>query len=141
MINTQYVRSITLKREKIENFDQFPLSLAVVRTLDQLDLHPKVTFLIGENGSGKSTFLEAIAISLGFNPEGGTRNFSFSTRSSHSTLHEYLRIAKGIHRPKDGFFLRAESFFNVATNIDRSPGCGTFIRPSDHQLLRPTLTA
>ncbi len=118
VISTQYVRSVSLKREKIETFDRFPFSLTAVRTLGQLELHPKVTFFIGENGSGKSTFLEAIAISLGFNPEGGTRNFSFNTRSSHSVLHEYLRIAKGIHRPRDGFFLRAESFFNVATNIE-----------------------
>lgn len=119
MINTQYIRSISLKRDKIEAFDHFPLSLPVVKALGQLELHPKVTFFIGENGSGKSTFLEAIAVSLGFNPEGGTKNFSFTTRSSHSTLHEYLRIAKGVHRPRDGFFLRAESFFNVATNIEQ----------------------
>ena len=127
MLNTQYIRSISLKREKIEAFDQFPLSLPVVRTLGQLELHPKVTFFIGGNGSGKSTFLEAIAVSLGFNPEGGTKNFSFTTRSSHSALHEYLRIAKGVRRPRDGFFLRAESFFNVATNIeelDAEPSSG-----------------
>jgi predicted ATPase len=78
-----------------------------------------VTFLVGENGSGKSTLLEAIAVSCGFNAEGGTKNFRFGTRTSHSELHEYLRIAKGIKRPKDGFFLRAESFFNVATEIER----------------------
>jgi predicted ATPase len=68
--------------------------------------------------------LEAIAVSLGFNAEGGTKNFNFGTRRSHSILHEHLRVAKGFRRPKDGFFLRAESFFNVATNIeelDREP--------------------
>jgi predicted ATPase len=77
-----------------------------------------VTFFVGENGSGKSTLLEAIAVSLGFNAEGGTKNFRFGTRRSHSVLHEYLRIAKGVKRPRDGFFLRAESFFNVATEIE-----------------------
>jgi len=82
-------------------------------------MHPRVTYFIGENGSGKSTLLEAIAVSLGFNAEGGTKNFSFGTRRSHSELHEYLRIAKGVRRPRDGFFLRAESFFNVATEIER----------------------
>ena len=82
-------------------------------------MHPKMTYFIGENGSGKSTLLEAIAVSLGFNAEGGTKNFSFGTRRSHSELHEYLRVAKGVRRPRDGFFLRAESFFNVATEIER----------------------
>jgi predicted ATPase len=78
-----------------------------------------MTILVGENGSGKSTLLEAIAVSLGFNPEGGTKNFAFGTRASHSELHECLRVAKGIRRPRNGFFLRAESFFNVATEIER----------------------
>jgi predicted ATPase len=117
MISTQYVCRVSLRREKVESFDRYPFSLAAVRTLD-LDLHPKVTFFIGENGSGKSTLLEALAVSLGFNAEGGTRNFRFGTRASHSVLHEYLRVAKGVHRPRDGFFLRAESFFNVATQIE-----------------------
>lgn len=118
MITTQYVSWVSLRRDKIESFERYPFSLAAVKTLDRLDLHPKATFLIGENGSGKSTLLEAIAVSLGFNPEGGTKNFRFGTRTSHSVLHEYLRIAKGVTRPKDGFFLRAESFFNVATEIE-----------------------
>jgi predicted ATPase len=95
--------------------------------LETLELHPKVTFLVGENGSGKSTLLEAIAVSLGFNPEGGTKNFRFGTRRSHSELHEFIRVGKGFRRPKDGFFLRAESFFNVATeieNLDAEPSFG-----------------
>lgn len=73
---------------------------------------------MGENGSGKSTILEAIAVAYGFNPEGGTRNFNFSSRATHSELNQYLRLVKGLSRPKDGFFLRAESFYNLATNID-----------------------
>jgi predicted ATPase len=118
MIGPQYVSHVSLRREKVESFDRYPFSLAAVRTLERLELHPKVTFFIGENGSGKSTLLEAMAVSLGFNAEGGTKNFRFGTRASHSVLHEYLRIAKGVRRPKDGFFLRAESFFNVATQIE-----------------------
>jgi predicted ATPase len=90
-----------------------------VRHLDVLELHPQVTFFVGENGSGKSTLLEAIAVAWGFNPEGGTKNFRFGTRVSHSDLAQYLRLSKGIRGPKDGFFLRAESFFNVATEIER----------------------
>ena len=78
-----------------------------------------MTFLVGENGTGQSTLLEAIAVACGFNAEGGTKNFNFGTRASHSPLHELIRIAKGVRSPKDGFFLRAESFFNVATEIDK----------------------
>jgi len=81
-------------------------------------LDPAVTFIVGENGSGKSTLLEAIAVGSGFNAEGGTRNFNFATRASHSALHRYLRVARGIRKPTDGFFLRAESFFNVATVVE-----------------------
>ena len=116
---SRYVREVQLRRDKVTSFDQYPFSLPVVRHLDLLDLHPNVTFLVGENGSGKSTLLEAVAVAWGFNPEGGTKNFRFQTRASHSVLHEYLRLVKGVHRPRDGFFLRAESFFNVATEIER----------------------
>jgi predicted ATPase len=119
MISSQYVSRVTLRRDKVESFDRYPFSLPALRSLGQVDLHPKMTYFIGENGSGKSTLLEAIAVSLGFNAEGGTKNFSFGTRRSHSELHEYLRVAKGVRRPRDGFFLRAESFFNVATEIER----------------------
>src|SRR5471032_2644595 len=127
MISTQYISRISLQRDKVESFDRYPFSLPAVRSLETLELHPKMTFFVGENGSGKSTLLEAIAVSMGFNPEGGTKNFNFGTRASHSELNEYLRIAKGVRRPKDGFFLRAESFFNVATgieNLDAEPSLG-----------------
>lgn len=127
MISSQFASRLSLQRDKVTSFDDYPFKLASVRTLDILEFHPKVTFFVGENGSGKSTLLEAIANSLGFNPEGGTKNFRFETRASHSSLHEYLRIAKGFKRPRDGFFLRAESFFNVATEIehlDEDPAAG-----------------
>ena len=115
----QYVREIKLRRERVTSFDQYPFSLPVARNLHTLPLHPAVTFIVGENGSGKSTLLEAIAVAWGFNPEGGTKNFRFQTRRPHSHLHEYLTLIKGIRRPKDGFFLRAESFFNLATDIEQ----------------------
>jgi predicted ATPase len=115
----QYVREVKLRRERIASFDQYPFSLPGVRDLHSLDLHPAVTFIVGENGSGKSTLLEAMAVAWGFNPEGGTRNFQFQTRASHSPLHQYLLLVKGIKRPRDGFFLRAESFFNLGTDIER----------------------
>jgi predicted ATPase len=118
IVQTQFAGRVTLLRDKVASFDDYPFCLPVVRTLDFIDLHPKVTFLVGENGSGKSTLLEAIAIALEFNPEGGSRNFNFGTRESHSELHDYLRIAKGYRRHRNGFFLRAESWFNVATQVD-----------------------
>ena len=118
-VSEQYVREVKLRRERVPSFDQYPFSLPAVRNLGALALHPAVTFIVGENGSGKSTLLEAIAVAWGFNPEGGTRNFQFQTRGSHSNLHQYLTLVKGIRRPKDGFFLRAESFFNLATDIER----------------------
>lgn len=104
-------------------------ALPVVKHLakDGIDFHKQVTFFVGENGSGKSTLIEALAISQGFNPEGGTKNFHFSTENSHSELHDYLRVVRGAVYPRDGFFLRAESFYNVASNIDqmdREPGLG-----------------
>lgn len=118
MISSQYAGRVTLRRDRVPSFDRYPFSLPALRSFEHVELHPKITFLIGENGSGKSTLLEAIAIALGFNAEGGSKNFNFGTRRSHSELHEYLRIAKGFRQPKDGFFLRAESFFNVATEIE-----------------------
>ncbi|MEK3888655.1 AAA family ATPase [Bacillus sp. FSL K6-3431] len=130
MTSNQYVRSVKLLRENIPNTNEYPFHLPVVHSLNELDFHPQVTYLIGENGMGKSTLLEAIAIAAGFNPEGGTFNFNFSTHESHSVLGEYLRLIKGVQRPKDGFFLRAETYYNVATHIeelDKEPGGGRVI--------------
>ena len=129
MLSTQYLRQIRLKREQVPSFGRYPFNLPAVRHLEELDFHPRVTFFIGENGSGKSTLLEAIAVAMGFNPEGGSRNFNFGTRESHSELHHYLRLSKGIVRPRDGFFLRAESFFNVASEIERLDREGSFGPP------------
>ena len=117
-MDTHYLLEMQLLRDKVESFDQYPYSLPVIKNFESLKFHPKVTFIVGENGSGKSTLLEAIATSWGFNPEGGTKNFNFSTRSSHSDLWQKIRLSKSFRRPKDGFFLRAESFYNVASNID-----------------------
>lgn len=114
-----FLREIQLLRDRVPGFDRFPFALPAVRRLETLEIHSKVTFFVGENGTGKSTLIEAIAIAAGFNAEGGSKNFRFSTRRSESELHEYLRVVRGIRREKDGFFLRAESYFNVATEVDR----------------------
>jgi predicted ATPase len=91
---------------------------AVARLADGLELHPNVTYLVGENGSGKSTLIEAIAIAAGMNAEGGSSNFNFSTRASHSGLGQALRLVRGARRPRSDFFLRAESLFTAATYLE-----------------------
>ena len=115
---TTYLRSMKLLRNKIDCFDQYPYCLPAFHELDMLEFHPQVTFIVGENGTGKSTLLEAIAVAWGFNPEGGTRNFNFSTRDSHSELYEYIRLIRGVRKPTNSFFFRAETFYNLATQID-----------------------
>jgi len=106
----------------------YPWDLPVVEALrdGSLELHPGVTYLVGENGSGKSTLLEAIAVAAGMNPEGGSSNFNFSTRESHSALGEGLRLTRSGRRPRTDFFLRAESLFTAATYLDELPGDSTF---------------
>ncbi len=133
MISSQYVTRVKLKREQVPSFDEYPFALPAIRSLNDLDLHPKMTFVVGENGTGKSTLIEAIAVALGFNAEGGSRNFNFGTRRSHSELHEYLTLVKGYRQPRDGFFLRAESFFNVATEIENRQVGGAYGGRSLHE--------
>ena len=122
----QYLRHIELCRAGIKSFSKYPYCLPAVKALSVLEFHPKVTYIVGENGSGKSTILEAIAVAYGFNPEGGTKNFNFLTRNTHSDLYENLKLVKGVKRPEDGFFLRAESFYNLATNIDEIDAIGSY---------------
>jgi predicted ATPase len=111
---------LSARFERREGWDasRYPFDLPVVRHLDEFVFHPSVTFLVGENGSGKSTLVEALAVAWGFNAEGGSKNFSFGTRPSHSELHGFIRVIRSPRRVKDGFFLRAESYFNVATQIE-----------------------
>lgn len=113
MIN-QFIQEISIDWSQIEP-DSYLRQIAAIRNMGTLSFCTPVTFFVGENGSGKSTLIEAIAIAYGFNPEGGTKNYSFSTYDSHSALCDAMRMAKGCRRAKSGYFLRAESFYNVAT--------------------------
>ena len=112
-----YVRWMTLERERVTDFSRYPFCIPAVRHLHTLAFHEKVTFFIGENGMGKSTLMEALAVACGCCPEGGGRNFLLSTRDTHSALHRCLRLEKGPLPPRDNYFLRAESFYNVATYL------------------------
>ena len=102
----------------------FPWDLPAVRSLAarDLELHPEVTFLVGENGSGKSTLIEAIAAKLDLDAEGGDIDRSYDERVADSELHRALRLVRGSRRPSMRYFLRAESFFNVAREVDQRPG-------------------
>lgn len=128
--NHNYIQSVRFVPPSPDAQRQYPFSIPAVRECRAFSLQSPVTIFTGENGSGKSTILEAIAIAAGFNPEGGSRNFSFSTEDSHSGLFRFTELTRGVYRPKDGYFLRAESFYNVASNIDqldRAPGLGASI--------------
>lgn len=113
-MNGQFIQSISVNWDRIGR-GSYLREIEAIKGIRQLVFTNPITFFVGENGSGKSTLLEAIAIASGFNPEGGTKNYNFSTYDSHSELHDALRISRGYRKPGWGYFLRAESFYNVAT--------------------------
>jgi predicted ATPase len=137
-----YISQIRNKRPT-EDRSHYPYNIPSLSTLDDLKFRNPVTFIVGENGIGKSTLVEAIAINAGFNPEGGSRNFNFSTMDSHSVLFEDIQVIRTAYRNRDGYFLRAESFYNVATAVDQygaqdsyneSQQCMYIIPPHLHKL-------
>jgi predicted ATPase len=109
------VRSVLARREP----GRWPWTIPALAALEELPLDPAVTFVVGENGSGKSTLVEGFAVAAGFAPEGGSLGFGAHTRDDAPPLAEALTLVRGARRPKTGFFLRAESFFNVASEVDR----------------------
>ncbi len=114
----RYFEAVRLEREAVDSFDEYPFSIPSIRHLQRLEFHPAVTFFIGENGSGKSTLLEAIAVKAGFSAEGGDRQLQFGTHDTHSPLHDRLKLERAFGQPTDGYFLRAESFYNVASHLE-----------------------
>ena len=117
-MDERFIRSIFIDWTLIGD-DSYLREIEALKDLKTLDFNSNVTFFVGENGSGKSTLLEAMAIASGFNPEGGTKNYSFSTYDSHSELYDAIRVVRGSRKARWGYFLRAESFYNVATMEER----------------------
>lgn len=112
------IKKIIFERDKVESFDKYPFNIEVIKNLKEITLTSPVTFLVGENGIGKSTLIEAIALSLGLPAEGGTENFRYKTKDTTSNLYEYLTI-QTYNKPEMKFFLRAESFYNFSTEVER----------------------
>ncbi|CUS47547.1 MAG: putative ATPase [Idiomarinaceae bacterium HL-53] len=113
-----YIKSVEFKNESEIDWSSYPYSIPAVNCLNKILFHSDVTFFVGENGSGKSTILEAIALALGFSEEGGTKNVRLDTANTASCLSANLKLVKSFKKPKDGYFLRAESFYNVASYMD-----------------------
>lgn len=113
-MNTQFIKGLSIDWNRIAPYS-YLRQIEALHDLKSLEFTSPITFFVGENGSGKSTLLEAIAIAAGFNPEGGSRNYHFSTFDSHSELCEAIRLVRSCNRSGWGYFLRAESFYNVAT--------------------------
>jgi predicted ATPase len=107
------VRTVLVRRG-----EGWPWTIPALASLEELPLSPRVTFLVGENGSGKSTLIEGFAVAAGFQPEGGSLGFGAQTRDEAPPLADALTLVRGARRPRNGFFLRAESFFNVATTLE-----------------------
>lgn len=128
-----FLTRAVFRPDALMDWDAWPFCLAAVREMEQIEFHPGVTFFVGENGSGKSTVLEALALALGFGPEGGTKNMRVNTVDSVSPLHESLRLVRSPLQPEDGYFLRAESFFNVATAVDELGYLGGYGGQSLHR--------
>lgn len=113
-----YLQQISLKRDAVPSFEAYPFHIPAVKSLSAMKFHPDVTFIVGENGSGKSTLIEAIALHMGFGIEGGSKNMQTKTHQNASVLFDYLVSSKSYRKPADHFFLRAESYYNVATYLE-----------------------
>jgi predicted ATPase len=113
-----YLREIQLLHNAVPSYEEYPFNIPAIKSLSSLHFHPDVTFIVGENGSGKSTLIEAIALGLGFSLEGGPKSIQDVTHNNASPLFNYLKLIRSYKLPKDYFFLRAESFYNVATYME-----------------------
>lgn len=112
-----FLNRISLLKEEIDDYGQYPFTVPSIGTMDQLDLSNPITFFVGENGSGKSTLLEAIADKCGFNTAGGGRNNTYEVHAAESVLGDYIRLS-WMPKVTNGFFMRAESFYHFATHLE-----------------------
>ncbi len=120
-MNDLFIREVLFDWDKVDE-DSCVREIEALKDVERLEFNSPITFFVGENGSGKSTLLEAIAIARGFNSEGGTKNYQFSTYDTHSELNQAIRLSRGYKKEKWGYFLRAESFYNVATQEEKYAG-------------------
>jgi predicted ATPase len=115
------IKHVQIVKVEIPKFSIYPFNTAIVRNIDgPLEIDPRITCITGSNATGKSTLLHAIAVYLGLNPEGGSKDLKFSTRRTHSELHKYLNIPRVLPLINEGFYFRADTFYNVATAIERT---------------------
>ena len=129
-----FIRSFSIDWDKLEG-GSYVKEIPALNSLREFQFRKRITFFVGENGSGKSTLLEALAIAKGLNPEGGTRNYNFSTYDDYSTLKSAITFQSGMLKPKWSYFLRAESFYNVASEAARNyndDGCMTDFHARSH---------
>lgn len=117
-MNNLFIKGIRLRRNEIDDFDEYPFNIPLIRELSEIRFEKPVTFIVGENGSGKSTIIEALAVSIGLSAEGGTRNMIYETIDSTSSLHKYITVLKSGLMPKWKHFLRAESFYTMANAVE-----------------------
>ena len=129
--NPLFVVWIKINKKLIESsgvsYDEYPLSIPIIHDMNEVKFNKRVTFLIGPNGVGKSTLLEALAVKLDIPAEGGTKNYIFSTNDTHSCLHQYINTASGYRRPKEVFFFRAETFYNFASEYENINGSRAYL--------------
>ena len=132
MSRAHFIREASIDWDSVDR-DSYVRSIPALQSLP-LVFTSNVTFFTGENGSGKSTLLEAMAVAYGLNPEGGSRNYAFATNDTHASLHEAVHLQRSSERPWGAYFLRAESFYNVATAADGYES--RYLGPHADELLR-----
>ncbi|MFS0590337.1 AAA family ATPase [Cytobacillus horneckiae] len=112
-----FLNRVTKLHDRIPSQQDYPFSIPAIRTMDEIEIAANVTFFVGENGSGKSTLLEAIADKCEFNTAGGGRNNTYEVHASESALGDYIRLS-WMPKVTNGFFLRAESFYQFSSHLD-----------------------
>ena len=116
-MNPCFIQAVSIDWSEIPEHS-YLREISALQSFEELEFPEHITFFAGENGTGKSTLLEAIAVAYGFNAEGGTRNYRFSTYDDVSELSRAIRLKRGFRRPRSSYFFRAESFFNVASQAE-----------------------